>query len=82
MIQPEIEPGSVVTPLALRGSAFGRCATQMNSILTYVFLLSRWERVVWSAFQIVSPVDLLGQYANWSGSRVLGMMVLIDHGFK
>ena len=48
----------------------------MNSVLTYAFLLSRWERVVWSALEITSSVDLLGRYANLSGSRVSGMMVL------
>jgi hypothetical protein len=31
----------------------------MNSILTLVFLLSRWERVVWSAIEIASSMDLL-----------------------
>ena len=28
----------------------------MNSILTLVFLLSRWERAVWSAVEIASSV--------------------------
>ena len=37
--------------------------------------MSRWERAVWSAIQIAS-VYLLGPYANWSGFRVSGMMVL------
>ena len=49
----------------------------MNSILTYVFLLSRWVRAVLSAIEIASSVDLLGRYANWSGSRVSGIMVLM-----
>ena len=42
----------------------------MNSILTSVFLLSRWERAVWSAIEIASSVGLLGRYANWSGIDV------------
>ena len=37
--------------------------------------LSRWERAVWSAIEIASSVDLLGRCANWSGSRVSGIMV-------
>ena len=49
----------------------------MNSILMHVFLLSRWERAVWSAIEIASSVDLLGQYANWSGSRVSGRVEVI-----
>ena len=36
----------------------------------YVFLLSRWEKALWSAIEIASSVDLLGRYANWSESRV------------
>ena len=32
---------------------------------------------MWSAIEIVSSVDLLGQYANWSGSSVSGIMVLM-----
>jgi hypothetical protein len=35
----------------------------MNSILTGV-PLSRWERAVWSAIEIVLSVELLGRYAN------------------
>jgi hypothetical protein len=42
-----------------------------------VFLLSRWERAVWSAIEIASSVDLFGRYANISGSRVSGIMVLM-----
>jgi hypothetical protein len=38
----------------------------MNSILMQVFLLSRWEKAVWTAIEIVSSVDLLGWYANWN----------------
>ena len=34
------------------------------------------ERAVWSAIEIASSVDLLDRYANWSGSRVSGIMVL------
>ena len=30
-----------------------------------------------NAIEIASSVDLLGRYANWSGSRVSGMMVLM-----
>jgi hypothetical protein len=41
----------------------------MNSFLTYLFILSRWMRAVWSATEIESSMDLLGQYANWSESR-------------
>ena len=48
----------------------------MNSILEWVFHLSRWERVVWSAIKMTSSVDLLGRYANWIVSRDPGMMVL------
>ena len=33
---------------------------------------------MWSAIEIASSVDLFGRYANWSGSRVSGNMVLID----
>jgi hypothetical protein len=36
----------------------------MNSILTLVFLLSRWDKAVCSVMAIVSSVDLLGRYAN------------------
>jgi hypothetical protein len=49
----------------------------MNSILTYVFLLSRWERAMWFAMEIASSLNLLGRYANWNGSRVSGIMVLM-----
>ena len=49
----------------------------MNNILTLVFLLSRWERPVWSAIEMASSVELLGRDANWSGSRVSGIMVLM-----
>ena len=49
----------------------------MNSILTKVFLFSRWERAVWSAIEMASSVDLLGRYENWSGSLVSGIMVLM-----
>lgn len=42
----------------------------------YVFLLFRWVRAVWSAIEISSSIDLLGQYANWSGSRVSEMIAL------
>ena len=31
---------------------------------TELFLLSRWERTVWSATEIASSVDLFGRYAN------------------
>ena len=34
--------------------------SSMNSILTQVFLLSMWERAVWSVIEIASSVDLLG----------------------
>ena len=40
--------------------------------------MSRWERAVWSAIEIASSVDLLGQYANCCGSRVSGIMVLMQ----
>ena len=49
----------------------------MNRILKSVFLLSRWERAVWSSIETTSSVDLLGLHANWSGSRVSVMMVLM-----
>ena len=49
----------------------------MNNILMLVFLLSRWERAVWSAIGIASSVDLLGWHVNWSGSRVSGIIVLM-----
>ena len=42
-----------------------------------MFLWSRWEKAVLSAIEIVSSVNLLGHYANWSGFRVSGMMVLM-----
>jgi hypothetical protein len=41
-----------------------------------VFLLSRWEREVWSEIEIAS-VDLLGRYPNWSEPRVSEMMELM-----
>ena len=47
--------------------------------------MSKWERAVWRAIEIASSVDLLMQYANWTGSRVSGIMVLItshDKPFK
>ena len=31
----------------------------------------------WSAIEITSSVDLLGRYANWSGSMVSGIMVFM-----
>ena len=42
-----------------------------------VFLLSRWERAVWSAIEIALSMDLLGWFANWSVSSVSGIMVLM-----
>ena len=42
----------------------------MNSILTYVFPLSRWERAVCIVRAMASSVDLLDRYANCIGSRV------------
>ena len=42
-----------------------------------MFLLSICEREVWSAIEIASSVDLLGQYANWTGSKVSGILVLM-----
>ena len=39
--------------------------------------LSRWERAVWTGIETASSVDLLGRYANWSRSRVSGIMVLM-----
>jgi hypothetical protein len=47
-----------------------------------VFLLSRWDRAVWSAIEIAPSVDLLGRYMNWSGSRVSVIMVLAFHGYR
>ena len=44
----------------------------MNSILTYVFPLSRWESAVCTVRAMASSVDLLDQYANCIGSRVGG----------
>uniref|UniRef100_A0A8C7GG61 Semaphorin-4A n=1 Tax=Oncorhynchus kisutch TaxID=8019 RepID=A0A8C7GG61_ONCKI len=35
---------------------------------------------VWSTIEIASSVDLFGRYANWSGSRFSGIMVLISTG--
>ena len=35
-------------------------------------LFSRWDRAMCSAMAIASSVDLLGRYANCSGSRVSG----------
>ena len=46
-------------------------------------LLQVGKNSVWSAIEIVSSVDLVGWYANWSGSRVSGTMVLShDQPFK
>ena len=42
-----------------------------------VFILSRCEKAVWSAIEIASDVGLLGSYANWSGSRDSGIIVLM-----
>jgi hypothetical protein len=36
VIQPGIEPGSVVTPLALRCGALDRCATREPNIVTTI----------------------------------------------
>ena len=44
----------------------------MNSILTYVFPLSRWERAACMVRAMASSVDLLDRYANCIGSRVGG----------
>jgi hypothetical protein len=49
----------------------------VNSIITLVFFLRRWVRAVWSAIEIVSSMDLLERFANWSGSRVSRMMELM-----
>jgi hypothetical protein len=38
----------------------------INSILTYVFFLSRWEWAVLSVIEITLSVDLLEWYANGS----------------
>ena len=43
-----------------------------------MLLLSRCERAVWSAIQIALFGDLLGWNANWSGSIVSGIMVLMS----
>jgi hypothetical protein len=48
-----------------------------SGCLCILFLLSMWERAVWSAIEIVSSVDLLGRYGNWSGSTVSEIMVLM-----
>src|SRR4029434_11276207 len=42
----------------------------MNSILPYVFPLSRWERAVCIVRAMALSVDLLDRYANCIGSRV------------
>ncbi len=49
----------------------------MNSILTYESLFSRWVRARWRVEEIASSVERFGRYANWSGSSVLGMLVLM-----
>ena len=49
----------------------------MNSILTWVFLLSRWDRAVCSAMAIALSVDLFGRYANGGCSRVAGKVEVI-----
>ena len=36
----------------------------MNSILTQVLFLSRWEREVLSAIEIASCLNMLGRYSN------------------
>ena len=64
-LQREVFEGTMVLDVELQS---------MNSILTEVFLLSRWERAVWSAIEIALSVDLFGRYANWSGSMVSGIM--------
>ena len=43
-----------------------------------VFLLSRWVRALCSAMAVALYVDLLGQYANCSGSRVSGKIELLN----
>ena len=32
---------------------------------------------MWSVIEIASSVDLLGQYANWSGSRISEIMLMV-----
>ncbi len=49
----------------------------MNSILTYESLFSRWVRARWRVEEIASSVERFGRYANWSGSSVLGRLVLM-----
>ncbi len=49
----------------------------MNSILTSESLFSRWVRARWRVEEIASSVERFGRYANWSGSSVLGRLVLI-----
>ncbi len=49
----------------------------MNSILTYESLFSRWVRARWRVEEIASSIERFGRYANWSGSSVLGMLVLM-----
>ena len=41
-----------------------------------MFLLFRCERAVWRAIEIASSVDLLGRYANLSGSRQVPLVLL------
>ena len=51
----------------------------MNSILTYVFPLSRWVRAVCVVRAMASSVDLLDRYANCIGSRVGGSEEQINY---
>ena len=45
---------------------------ELNSILTYDSVESRWVRAGWRAEQIASSVDRLARYANRKGSRLGG----------
>ncbi len=52
----------------------------MYSVLTYVFLWSRWERGVRRARAMASSVDLFGLDANWSGSSQSGKEEVMSWG--
>ncbi len=49
----------------------------MNNILTWESLFSKWVRARWREEEIASSIERFGWYANWSGSSVLGRLVLM-----
>jgi hypothetical protein len=64
--------------LSLMRTATGKADPELPQLQRIRSLeLPTSDIAVWSAIKIASYVDLLGQYGNWSGSRVSGVMVLM-----